>query len=88
LQTLLEVVEELDDAWQDAVPIRDFDLVFENLVQEHFESVREVDQVRVMGREENGFAQLGAVEMESKDVVQEKVGLRGRLQVRTFSTRL
>lgn len=78
------MVEEFDDAGQDAVPVRDFDLVFEDFVQEHFERVREVDQVRVMGREKNGFARLRAVEMESKDVVQEEVGLEGEFEGQAF----
>lgn len=45
-------------------------------MQEHLERMREVDELGVVRREQDGFARLrGAVQVEPQDVVQEEVRL-------------
>jgi hypothetical protein len=47
-------------------------------MEEDLEGVSEVDEVLVVGGEEDGFLPLRFREVEAEDVVQEEVGLRVR----------
>jgi hypothetical protein len=45
-------------------------------VEEYFQSVREINERLIMGREKDGFSLLILVQMESKDMRDEQMGLR------------